>query len=214
MKENRKKREGREQTLVIVVLLFMLVLLVVGVTYAAFTYSKQGTKINQISTATMTMNYIEGTKGIVINNSMPVTEDVGKQLSGENETYDFSVEVGITGQQALIYEIVASKDNTRSTIKNENVRLYLQSGSSPNSYTKEVLQPTQYTPLAAKDDLDVSAGDMVLARVGATSSMTTHYRLRMWIDSSYVVGSTSGEFYITVDVYGKDATIAEAQALQ
>ena len=212
MKE--KNSERREQSVVIVVLLFMLVLLVIGVTYAAFSYTKKGEVENKISTATMTMNYIEGTKGITISNSMPVTEEVGKLLSGEDDTYDFSVDVGITGAQALIYEITAAKDNTRSTIDNSDVRLYLQSGPSTSSYNKEVLQPTAYTPLEIDDEFGASAGEMVLAKVGATSSMTTHYRLRMWIDSSYEVGSTSGLFYATVNVYGKDATIDEAQAIQ
>ncbi len=205
--------DDRLQSIVVVVLVFLLVLLVIGVTYAAFNYSRVGEVVNKISTATMTMNYTEGDHGITITNAMPITEEVGKTLSGENETFDFTIDISMTGNQALIYEITAVKQES-STLENDDVRLYLQSGTTPNSYTKEVLQPTKYTPLDNDDKYGAKKGEMVLATIGETSTKTTYYRLRMWVDKSYILSGVSKSFTIKVNAYGKDATVKDVNNLQ
>lgn len=219
MKKNKKDKnevkDERIQATVIVILVFLLVLLVIGVTYAVFQYASQGKNVSQIKTGTITMNYTEGKTGISINNAMPMTETNGKTLSGENDLFDFTVNTEITGDQGIIYEVVAEKDPT-STLANNEVKLYLQSGTTSGVYDKEELPPTTYTPIDQDDTVGAKAGEMILATKGiyGTTSEITYYRLRMWVDSSYELSNTAKSFTIKVNVYGKDASLNEINSLQ
>lgn len=49
--------------------LIILIALVIGVTYAAFSYSKAGSTLNTITTGTITMTYNEAKNGITIDNA-------------------------------------------------------------------------------------------------------------------------------------------------
>lgn len=212
-KDKNKVKDQRLQATVIVILVFLLVILVIGVTYAAFHYAKEGQIPNQIKTGTITMNYTEGKTGINITNAMPMTEDVGKNLSNENEMFDFTVSTEISVNQGIIYEVVAHKESS-STLKDTDVRLYLQSGTTAGVYLKEELAPTAFTPLAQDDSVGAKAGEMVLATKGVHTTQTTYYRLRMWVAPSYELSDTSKSFSIRVNVYGKDATLSEVNSLQ
>ena len=61
-----------------------LVLITAGVTYAFFSYAKQGTTENVIKTGTITFLYdeLEGVgNGIKITDAIPMTDEVGKALA-------------------------------------------------------------------------------------------------------------------------------------
>ncbi len=221
MKENKRKnksknqvKDERVQATVIVILVFLLVLLVIGVTYAVFQYASEGKKINQVKTGTITMNYTEGKTGISITNAMPISEEAGKILSNENDLFDFTVSTEITGDQGIIYEVVATKDNN-STLANNEIRLYLQSGTTAGIYDQEELNPTAYTPLDQDDNIGAKAGEMILATKGiyGTTSEIVYYRLRMWVDSSYQLSNTAKSFTVKVNVYAKNATLNEINSL-
>lgn len=224
-KENEKNvKDQRIQAFVIVILVFLLVILVIGITFAAFSYSQEGNVVNQVSTGTMTMNYVEGKTGISITNAMPITEEAGKDLSNPNEIFDFTISTKVSGTQAIIYEITAAKqeeiecpsNNAKDCIimGNSDVRLYLQEGDSPDTYNKETLKPTAYTPIDADDSIGAKKGEMILATVGATTTKTTYYRLRMWVDSDYDLTDKTGVFAVKVNAYGKSATREEVEAIQ
>ena len=77
MKENSSK-----QVLLSVLGVAILVVAVVGVSFAAFSYSKTGEKVNTITTGTITMEYTEDTNGINLTNALPMSDGVGTNLSG------------------------------------------------------------------------------------------------------------------------------------
>ena len=203
MKEkNNKVKDERIQATVIVVFVFLLLVLVAGVTYAAFYYTKEGQVVNQISTSTMTMSYVEGKTGINITNATPLTDEVGKNLSNTNEMFDFTVSTQVVNQ-GIMYEVVAVKD-INSTLGNNDVKLYLQSGTTAGVYNKEELVPTHYTPLSDNDAFGAKAGEMVLATKEATSSGTTYLRLRMRVADDYNIDTNPKSFSVKVNVYGKE----------
>ena len=86
MKDNNSK-----QILLSVLGVAILVVAVVGVSFAAFSYSKTGEKVNTITTGTITMSYSETTNGINLTNALPMTDGVGKALKDENQYFDFTV---------------------------------------------------------------------------------------------------------------------------
>ena len=84
---------NKKETIISIVALLFIVITVVGVTYAAFTYTGIGTKSNKVTTSTITMNYNEATNGITLTNSFPISDNEGKQLTGEGNVFGFTVTV-------------------------------------------------------------------------------------------------------------------------
>ena len=70
-----KKREN----IVIIALLIIMVLAVIGVSYAAFNYSKIGTKLNSITTGSVTMSYEESDNVINLTGSLPTVDEAGRR---------------------------------------------------------------------------------------------------------------------------------------
>ena len=69
-----KKREN----IVMLVLVVLMVIAIVGVSYAAFSYSGLGTKVNTITTGSITMSYEETDNTISLNGALPTTDKTGK----------------------------------------------------------------------------------------------------------------------------------------
>ena len=198
MKQKKKNKE-----IITVGLVLLLVIVIVGVSYAAFTFSKTGVTENAITTSAVTMIYTEGDNQISINNAVPITEEVGKTLSDENYVFDFTINIKTGPKMPISYEVTAIKDAS-STMGNEDVRLYLQKSLDGTNYNDEVLEPSPYTPLDADDEFGAKAGEMVMDVGNVSEKVTYYYRLRMWVDSSYELSSEAKSFTVKVNAYGKE----------
>ena len=71
MNNDNVKDNSSKQILLSVLWVAILVVAVVGVSFAAFTFTGTGTKENRISTGTISMTYSEDTNGIFITNALP-----------------------------------------------------------------------------------------------------------------------------------------------
>ncbi len=187
-----------------------MIVAVVGISFAAFTYTKTGVQENTISTGTVTMSYTEGQNGINIENAIPMTDTQGKALTGDNNVFDFTVSATITGKTTINYEVVAVKDSS-STISDDSIRLYLEDSDQQNEGYEEVFGPAKFTGISSPSTYGAPTGTMQLAQGsftnnaddGAQTTITKYYRLRMWVDSSYELTGTSQKYKVTVNVYGK-----------
>ena len=56
--------------------IFILVVLVIAVSFAAFTFSQTGEKINTITTGTINLSYSESLNGINLVNALPISESI------------------------------------------------------------------------------------------------------------------------------------------
>ena len=56
---------------------------------------------------------------------MPLSDEVGKALTGDNNLFTFTVQANITGSNVISYEIAAVKKET-STLQDDEVKLYLE----------------------------------------------------------------------------------------
>ncbi len=74
-----------------IVMLLLLIVATIGVTFAAFTFTKQGTVENIIESSTIMLTYTEGKTGIILNEAYPMSDETGKMLTGENNVFDFTV---------------------------------------------------------------------------------------------------------------------------
>ena len=190
MKDNSSK-----QILLSVLGVAILVVAVVGVSFAAFSYSKKGAVENTISTGTLSMTYTEGDTGISITNAMPMSDDTGKTLDGDNEKFEFTVSANISGTATINYEVAAIKKEG-SNIPDENVRLYLEKDSVG------VFGPDPFTA-GSQTAVGSPDGSMVIDSGTFTTTMTNSYVLRMWLAEDAVITGTAQTYTVTVNVYGQ-----------
>ena len=86
----------KKENVVIIVMMLVMVLAIIGVSYAAFSYSKTGTKVNSITTGSITMTYEETDNTISLNGALPTTDKTGKTRLNPGEYFDFTVSSNIT----------------------------------------------------------------------------------------------------------------------
>ena len=200
-----------KQILLSVLGVAILVVAVVGISFAAFSYSKTGEVSNTITTGTITMTYTEPTNGISLTDALPITDDAGKALKGDGKTFDFTVGATVAGTTTINYAITAVKDAT-SDLPDTGVKVYLTSTSGETETA--VLGPklvSQLDKTVAGNDAGAPADQYVLKTGTYTATGTDNYRLRMWVDSNY--GQKTGnanttefaaqhKYILKVNVYG------------
>lgn len=212
MKENNNSK----QVLLSVLGVAILVVAVVGVSFAAFTYTGTGQVENIITTGSITMNYEEPENGIKLTEALPMTDAQGKALTGENNTFDFTVTASVTGSATIDYAIIAIPDegNSGTALTDATVKVYLTDSttdSNDNSSTGvgNTTTPVPLSTLASSDTassagVPSSLGGYVLATgTYSGASNTDSYRLRMWMADTATAPSTSETYKLRVNVYGQ-----------
>lgn len=202
MKKNKHYDGDKSYKNVIITIIFIsfLVFFVIGISFATFISSQEGTKDNTIKSGTISMTYTEDINGIMIDNAMPLSDAAGKLLSGQNQYFDFTVNTKIVGQTSVTYEVAAIKDNS-STLNDSDIKLYLEKQSS-GSY-EEILAPSNYKALSKTTEIGSPMGSMVLTKVTTKSSSTDNYRLRMWLADTATIDSIAKTYTVRINIYGK-----------
>ena len=198
--------EEKKRLLLSIGLVLILVLMIVGISYAAFKFTGTGKKENTITTGAITMKYTESTNVINMTGALPTTDATGKVRLTEGEYFDFTLEGTIQGTENINWEI-AAEDVTTGTkkIDGKYIKLYLTSLDENNNET-EVMAPKVYSADTTSDDYTGRpAGMMSLAKGSTSTSFSTKYRLRMYVDESYNPQGDGGDlsFSIKINAYGK-----------
>ena len=210
MKETEQLDKNYSKKIFISLLLVtLLVVVVISFSFAAFIKTEGGIS-NTIHSGEITMNYLEKTNGISIENALPTSDEKGMVQLGENEYFDFIVNTKLVGNMKAIYEIAAIKDEA-STIPDNEIRLYLEQEKS-GTYTK-VMKPNNFIPSPKETKIGTPKGAMVLKRVvrkrgkkeikkEKVTKTIDNYRLRMWLGDDASVGGNK-TYTVKINVYGK-----------
>ena len=197
---------NKRQLLLTIGLVLVLVLMIVGISYAAFKFTGTGKKKNTITTGAITMEYTESTNTISMNNALPTTDATGKVRLTAGEYFDFTLSGTIKGSENINWEIAAEDVTTASKkIDGKYIKLYLTSLDENNNET-EVMAPTVYTTETTENTYTGRPTNMMSLAKGTTStSFSTKYRLRMYVDESYNPQGDGGNlaFSIKINAYGK-----------
>ena len=198
--------KDKKKLLLTIGLVLVLVLMIVGISYAAFKFTGTGKKENTITTGAITMKYTESTNTISMNNALPTTDATGKVRLTAGEYFDFTLSGTIKGTENINWEI-AAEDVTTGTkkIDGKYIKLYLTSLDENNNET-EVMKPTVYTTEKTENTYTGRPTNMMSLAKGTTStSFSTKYRLRMYVDESYNPQGDGGNlaFSIKINAYGK-----------
>ena len=175
----------KKENIIIIVMLIVLVLAVIGVSYAAFSYSGLGSKVNSITTGSITMTYEETDNTISLSGALPTTDKTGKTRLTDGEYFDFTVSSKIAGDVNINYEISA-KDVTTSErkIDGSNIKLYLTRLTDDGE--EELMTPETYNEEASSNSYTGRpSGEMSLYTSSMNSSESNNYRLRMWVSEDY-----------------------------
>ena len=201
---------NKKQLLLSIGLVLILVLMIVGISYAAFKFTGLGKRENTITTGAITMKYTESTNTISMNNALPTTDATGKVRLTAGEYFDFTLSGTIKGSENINWEIAAEDVTTASRkIDGKYIKLYLTS-LDENNNEKEVMAPTVYTAETTENTYTGRPANMMSLAKGTTStSFSTKYRLRMYVDESYNPQGDGGNlaFSIKINAYGKTGNV-------
>ena len=205
--------KDKKKLLLSIGLVLILVLMIVGISYAAFKFTGLGTKPNTITTGAITMEYEESTNTISMTGALPTTDATGKVRLTAGEYFDFTIKSNIQGNTNINWEI-AAEDITPSSAKKmagKNIKLYLTKLDSTGAET-QVMAPKVYNAsTSANTKTGRPSGVMSLATGTMSTSETTNYRLRMYVDEDYNPQGDGGglSFSVKINAYGK---VKEAKA--
>ena len=201
---------NKRQLLLSIGLVLILVLMIVGISYAAFKFTGLGTKPNTITTGAITMKYTESTNTISMNNALPTTDATGKVRLTAGEYFDFTLSGTIKGSENINWEIAAEDVTTASKkIDGKYIKLYLTSLDDDGN-EKEVMAPAVYSTDTTENTYTGRPANMMSLVKGTTStSFSTKYRLRMYVDESYNPQGDGGNlsFSIKINAYGKTGNV-------
>ncbi|MEG1986990.1 MAG: hypothetical protein RR047_00800 [Bacilli bacterium] len=176
--------EKQTKTILSGLALIALLLITVGASYAFFTYSKQGSKVNSVTTGTLTFAYNESEavgNGITLTNAMPITDDAGKGLLGAGNIFDFTITASASAVP-LNYSVAAIKQS--GNLSEGAVKIYLTDitgTEQPSPLTVSGGVVKKYSELGANPN---GGKTIYTGTFGVgTNNATKNFRLRMWVAS-------------------------------
>ena len=171
--DNKKK--------IILSVLVVLLLLVVGVTYAFFTY-ESGAK-SDIVTGQIYMNY-EETSTISLTGVFPETKAQALSRNDENGVFEFTITGRNTSKYPVYYEIdllegglITGATESSTKILPEPVRIYLERDG------EVLIDGKKY------NDWDNRRIFVETIPANQTSNIKHNYVLKMWIDENVTIGN-------------------------
>lgn len=192
MEENKGKLTSRFWITTFLVCLVLVVAGIVG--FVVFNHRSPDVIEKDEDGGYVTLNYSSEVNALSLFNAKPTTDAVGMK---NTEYFDFSVDVNLEGAPKVEYEISLIKDEEASTIKDEDVRIYLEKEES-GTYTK-VFGPEEFTPSKNYTGVGSELGSMVLTNVKKIKSETDNYRLRIWMSDKAI--ASTGNYSVEVDIH-------------
>lgn len=198
--------QSKKELILAICGILLIIVVVVGVSYAVFNFSKAGAVENTISTGTISFTYNETSNGITITNAQPMTDAVGKLLAesdianGVTQGYfDFNVGGSIEGSSTITYEVYTTME-ADSTMDPNYVKIYLTDGTAAETpmagYDGSVVPVYSSLPVSTSD----ANGKRLYIATFNNQQKTQNFRLRMWVADTYTTADVSKTFSIRVNV--------------
>ena len=129
----------------------------------------------------VSISYTDKTSTLNVVNITPVEDGTAiKDLTGDNY-FEFSVDTKVKGAKEVTYEISINKNEDKCTIKDEDIKIYLEKENS-GSYAR-VFGPAKFSGINKKSKIGTPKGNMILTTVTNKKSITENYRLKIWLSS-------------------------------
>lgn len=171
--------ENKKTLLFSILGVILLLVVVIGVSYAMYTFSAQGSKVNQITTGTISVSYEEDSQ-VTLTNAYPSTDATGSAVTGHDLV--FTVTGSITGSTSVKYDLALANITPGATLTAEHVKFNLKKGDryiigEANKGVTVASRATQSGTLIGAYLLDTDT--LTSTKTGAT------YTLRAWVADTY-----------------------------
>lgn len=171
--------ENKKTLLFSVLGVILLLVVVIGVSYAMYTFSAKGSKVNQITTGTISVSYEEDSQ-VTLTNAYPSTDATGSAVTGHDLV--FTVTGSITGSTSVKYDLALANITPGATLTAEHVKFNLKKGDryiigEANKGVTVASRATQSGTLIGAYLLDTDT--LTSTKTGAT------YTLRAWVADTY-----------------------------
>lgn len=197
-----EKKSGNELSGIfwIILIIICLVLAVfVGFLFVEFGKQKDIVIDKEENGGNIILNYTNNITGLYITKAIPTNDAIGVKLSDEGQYFDFAIDTKLDNATSIDYEISIIKDAKKSTISDNDIRIYLEKENS-GTYSK-VFGPSAFKGIKEESELGSQAGSMILNKVTTKKSVVDNYRLRMWLSDSSSL--QSGDYAVEVVVNGR-----------
>jgi len=196
-----------------IIMCLLLIMVTIGVTYAAFSFTKEGTVENSLETGTIVLTYTEGKTAITLNEAYPMSDEQGKLLTGENNVFDFTVQANLSRKVPIGYEVAAVKIpiTDMTPLEDDEVKLYLEKAIDPETSYQEILAPTHFLPRDEQSEIGSPVGSMIIDSGTFINQGTTihNYRLRLWVaDDADLSSGVAKKYGVKINVYAKQDVLA------
>lgn len=197
---NEILNEDKENQKRILILVFIFVLLTLFVSFVGFSIFKinRGTDNNIINAGSILFSYNESSNYINMINTFPMSDDLGKNLSGSGEYFEFNISSRLNSKKIneLTYEI--SLTPSVSSLDTKYVKVYLEENGKGVSLTSNIVNYYNDLP-----ESTIRKGSKLLYKKTINSKSDNRYVFRMWVSPEYNVDSISRTFscYVNVNAY-------------
>lgn len=174
-----EEKKDIKQILLSSLAILILIVTVIGISYAVWSQTFKGQTENTITTGKISFSYVENkTNNIKIEDALPISDEKGKKLSGDTETFDFTV----SNDSAVNVKYDVFLTPYKNEIDNKYIKVYLtnQNDEDVSPTTGEV--PT-YDMLKKYSDEDNSK--ILYSSELTNSNKSEKLRLRVWISDKY-----------------------------
>ena len=196
--ENKKSGELSRNFWIVLMSVCLVLVIFVGVIFFLFANREEEVIEKKLNGGNILLNYTNDITGLSISKATPVTDAIGMKNDKEGQYFDFSIDIEKNQAKTIDYEIAVIKNETASTISDDDIRIYLEKEDS-GTYNK-VFGPSPYKPLEKDTKLGSPDGSMVVVKDSTTNSLKENYRLRMWLSNKSLL--KNGNYSVEVVVNG------------
>ena len=194
----KEKSTKRKEVMISILAVLILMVAVFGISYAVWQQTSLGTKENSISTGYVSFSYTESNTNIIsIHNATPISDDAGKKLVGNQNSFEFSVSAKYAGLPSIRYEVYT--EPIKTTLDGRFLKVYLTNQNDVPVSGYDVTIPT-YDSLEASS---TGSGKKLYEGTLTESGKVEKLRLRIWVSSAFdMPANKSYQFSFKVHVKG------------
>lgn len=152
--------------------------------------------------ATIVFSYSDDSSKLFMDNSTPITDEVGRNITFANTKQygytEFSISSNMMGLESVRYEIYAKNIGVSTEIPANYVKLYLTDGDNDLAF-----RGFDETRIPTFKDLKVSASDPSAKQIYSgelKQGEVKNFRLRMWLTDTYPITLENRSFGILLYV--------------
>jgi len=176
----------KKKVLIAVLAILGIVLTTTGITVAWFTYAKNGTRENTITSGSIKFHYQESNTIIDVDDMMPMTDDQGK---AQTDYFDFTITASASRTVDIPYYITVRRTDGSYADLDSVVKVYLTkvTGEGQNEVETQVAL-SKFSSLShyTNSVINIPQTEKSLyhdTALAGTTNYTQKYRLRIWADT-------------------------------